>query len=166
MPTSGTGSPACACILTIKATAMHTLAAISLPVDDDTVDRALEWLGAAADKAQWPARTVFKLRLCLDETLTNIASYAYDSPGADAGPPCVRLQLREDGPRITLQISDNGKAFDPTAQASRSLDIDLDDAQVGGHGLRLMRHYLDDIRYHRQGNWNTLELIATVDPAP
>src|SRR5690606_23469848 len=99
------------------------------------------------------SRTLFKLRLCLDETLTNIVMHGYS--GADpAVTPCVELRLHQDDRRLYLRVKDNGVAFDPTAQTSRKLDASLDDAQIGGHGLRLLRHYLEDIRYARREGWN------------
>jgi len=145
---------------------MRTLAELSLPVDDTTVAQSLEWLESAGRQAQWPARTLFKLRLCLDETLTNITMHGYAGAPAGGEDPCVRLGLQENGRRLTLLIMDNGVAFDPTARTPRALDTSLDEAQIGGHGLRLMRHYLEDIRYERRGGWNRLELVAAVDEAP
>ena len=145
---------------------MRTLAETPLPVDRDTVARGLEWLESIGRGLHWPSRTLFKLRLCLDETLTNIAMYGYAQSRPDAGEPCVRLRLLEDGPRLVLEITDNGVAFDPTSQTPRGLDASLDEARVGGHGLRLMLHYLEDIRYERLDGWNRLELVAALDNAP
>ena len=49
-------------------------------------------------------------------------------------------------------------AFDPKAQESPALAASLDEAQVGGHGLRLMRHYLRQLLYRREGMHNVLLL--------
>ncbi len=144
---------------------MRTLAELSLPVDEHTVVRALEWLEATGEQAGWPARTRFKLRLCLDETLTNVAMYGYEPPATGGAAPRVQLHLLQSPSRLTLRIMDNGAPFDPTARAPRDLDSSLDDAQIGGHGLRLMMHYLEDIRYERRDGWNCLDLVAVIDDA-
>lgn len=143
---------------------MRKLAETSFPVTADTVARALAWLDATGERQQWPTRTTFKLRLCLDETLTNVVMHGYSGAAAVAT-PCVRLRLHQEGRRLVLELLDNGVAFDPTAQASRELDASLDDAQIGGHGLRLLRHYLEDIRYERCEGWNRLRLITVLDDA-
>ena len=65
---------------------------------------------------------------------------------------------------MRLSIEDNGAVFDPTAQASPALAPSLDEAQVGGHGLRLMRHYLRALHYQRQNERNTLVLEAPWAP--
>ena len=63
---------------------------------------------------------------------------------------------------LALRIEDDGEAFDPTAQASPQLAASLDEAQIGGHGLRLMRHYLRHLLYRREGLRNVLLLeLAT-----
>ncbi|NYT25762.1 ATP-binding protein [Alcaligenaceae bacterium] len=145
---------------------MSDQAEISLPVDRHTLAQAQKWLEAAAARGRWPARTLFKIRLCLDETLTNIAMYGYPQERPAGGEPCVRLRLREEGRRLTLDVMDNGVAFDPTARTPRELDATLDEAEIGGHGLRLMLHYLEDIRHERREGWNHLQLVAAIDDAP
>ena len=122
---------------------------------------ALAWLEALAERDGWPARTLFALTLCADEALTNVLSHAVTPPGA-AG-----LQLRlecarsdHDGGGVALRIEDNGAAFDPTEQSSPALAASLDEARVGGHGLRLMRHYLQSLHYQRVDDRNVLLLLA------
>lgn len=145
---------------------MHTLAELTLGINQDTVATALQWLESTGEQAGWPSRTRFKLRLCLDETLTNITMYGHKDAGAATGEPRVKLRVLQEGVHLTLEISDNGVAFDPTAQTPRQLDASLDEARIGGHGLRLMRHYLEDIRYERRNGWNCLRLLANTDETP
>lgn len=143
---------------------MRKLAETSLPVSSDTIAQAVDWLESAGQQQQWPVRTVFKLRLCLDETLTNIAMHGYSGPDPEPAPR-VELRLYQEGGRIQLEILDNGVAFDPTSQIPRDLDASLEEALIGGHGLRLLQHYLEDIRYERRAGWNCLQLIARLDDA-
>ena len=143
---------------------MQELADIHLPVTPDIVAQALVWLEDVGRGEQWPARSLFKLKLCLDETLTNVAMHGFTDDQAAAGPQ-VRLRLLHSERRVALEVSDNGVPFDPTVQTPRELDASLDDAQIGGHGLRLLRHYLEDIRYERREGWNQLTLIAVLDDA-
>ena len=145
---------------------MQTLAQLTLALDQDTVSTALAWLDTVGRQAGWAERDLFKLRLSLDETLTNITLYSHEGRAPESGPPEVRLRVTHDDGIVTLEIQDNGVEFDPTARASRELDDSLEEALVGGHGLRLMRHYLDDIRYERRDGWNCLSLVAGIDDAP
>jgi serine/threonine-protein kinase RsbW len=49
-------------------------------------------------------------------------------------------------------------------QSSESLAESVQQARLGGHGLRLMRHYLSAMSYRRLGEVNCL--ILTVDIGP
>ena len=123
---------------------------------------ALAWLEGLAQRDGWPARTLFALTLCADEALTNLISYA--SAPAGGAPLQLRLECTRSCSGVRLSIEDNGAVFDPTAQASPALAASLDDARVGGHGLRLMRHYLRALHYQRQNDCNVLLLEAPWAP--
>ena len=129
---------------------------------------ALAWLEGLAQRDGWPTRTLFALTLCADEALTNLISYA--SAPAGGAPLQLRLECARSGSgsgsgdSVWLRIADNGAVFDPTAQASPALAASLDDARVGGHGLRLMRHYLRALHYQHQNERNTLVLEAPWAP--
>lgn len=145
---------------------MPTLATLLLTPGPHAVPQALAWLKAIAEREQWTERTVFKLGLCLDEALTNIVMYGFP-PDQSPLPPigAITLTLQEDAQHLNLDIVDNGVAFDPTNRAAQARAESLDDAVIGGHGLRLMRHYLEAIRYERSGGHNRLRLTATHDPS-
>ena len=119
---------------------------------------ALAWLEGLAERDSWPARTLFALTLCADEALTNVISYA--SAPADGAALEVHLECARTADCVWLRITDNGAVFDPTAQVSPELAPSLDEARVGGHGLRLMRHYLRALHYQREGDRNVLLLEA------
>ena len=123
---------------------------------------ALAWLEGLAQRDGWPARTLFALTLCADEALTNLISYA--SAPAGGAPLQLRLECTRSCSGVRLSIEDNGAVFDPTAQASPALAASLEEAQVGGHGLRLMRHYLRALHYQRQNDCNVLLLEAPWAP--
>lgn len=121
---------------------------------------ATHWLEALATQEDWPARTTFGLTLSVDEALTNIVSYAFSDIGdgfRDAA-PTIRLTCQCTQQGIVVQIKDNGHPFDPLGSDIKPLAHELDEAVAGGHGLRLMRHYLKAISYELQDGWNTLTL--------
>ena len=143
---------------------MSTLATLSLTPGPQAVPQALAWLESVADQQQWAPRTAFKLGLCLDEALTNIVMHSFRN--ADKAQNAnIDLSVQVEGPLLALEIIDNGTAFDPTQMPSPELAGSLDEARIGGHGLRLMRHYLQDIQYQRANGKNRLRLMATSDPA-
>ena len=123
------------------------------------VASALAWLEALGAQHGWPPKALFALTLCADEALANVASHARRADGQSAQ---LWLACGPTPGGLALRIEDDGEAFDPTVQASPQLASSLDEAQIGGHGLRLMRHYLRHLLYRREGLRNVLLLeLAT-----
>lgn len=124
----------------------------------DDITEATSWLGAVAEKEGWPEATRFALELSLEEALTNVVSYGFQ--GTDAAPririECYRLP--ED--RVAVQLIDNGVPFDPTTIAEPEVPDSIEDAKIGGHGVQLMRHFLETLAYARVGEENHLTLVA------
>ncbi|WP_442593819.1 ATP-binding protein [Parapusillimonas sp. JC17] len=142
---------------------MQTIGSLSLVPGPDTVTQALGWLETLAERLQWPPRLGFQLGLCLDEALTNVVLYGFQGRAKSANDAEVRIVLAQRGADLLVDIIDNGTAFDPTRQEAPPLAASLEDADIGGHGLRLMRHYLQDIQYHRENGRNHLRMVAKLD---
>jgi serine/threonine-protein kinase RsbW len=132
---------------------------LSLRPDDDPIGRALQWLEALADRDDWATKTRFGLTLSVDEALTNILAYAFKPAVDGGGEPVIELIYADNKRELSVEIADNGHAFDPTSLDIAEVALSLDDAEVGGHGLRLMRHYLKTFNYRRDGAWNRLTLV-------
>jgi anti-sigma regulatory factor (Ser/Thr protein kinase) len=128
--------------------------------DANAAAHAVQWLEAIAEREGWPPKTCFGMTLSLDEALTNIVSYAFAQRAPAGEAPAVRLSYRGDGPDLLVEIADNGLPHDPTLDVPPPLAASLDEAEAGGHGLRLMRHYLKDLSYRRDPGWNRLTLIG------
>jgi serine/threonine-protein kinase RsbW len=119
------------------------------------VAQALAWLEDQGTQRGWPGKAMFALTLCADEAMVNTTSYAQRPDGQ---PAHLYLSCGDTPGGIALCIEDDGVPFDPTQQESPTLAVSLDDAHVGGHGLRLMRHYLRHMLYRRAGERNVLLL--------
>jgi len=99
-----------------------------------------------------PDRIVSHVNLALDEAITNIVFYAYDD--ADDHEIGVRISLAQG--MLTAEIVDDGRAFDPLQVAAPDLAAPLEERAIGGLGVHLMRHLVDDIQYRRDGGRNHL----------
>jgi serine/threonine-protein kinase RsbW len=105
-----------------------------------------------------PDRIVSHVNLALDEAITNIVFYAYDD--ADDHEIGVRISLAQGV--LTAELVDDGRAFDPLQVAAPDLAAPLEERAVGGLGVHLMRHLVDDIQYRRDGGRNHLVLTKRI----
>ena len=126
------------------------------------VMRAVEALQEFAPANGVPEKAVFGLALALEECASNIVNHALKRDERQT----FHVILDQSGDQFLIELRDRGTAFDPTT-AQRRTQRDGDDNTLGGWGLELVRHYIDDIRYARCEGENVLRLIkrlSSTDP--
>ncbi len=108
----------------------------------------------------------FELQLVLEELLVNVCMHGQPSDGSVAQ---VDVCMGLEGDCLTLRFSDNGLAFNPLEQAAPDTDKSLEDIQIGGLGIVLLRQLMDDIRYDHHDGFNHLSMkkvLSATDLAP
>jgi anti-sigma regulatory factor (Ser/Thr protein kinase) len=116
----------------------------------DDLTRLHPWFDALA--RDLPNAMHHGMRVALEEAVMNVAMHAY--PPNASGEIMVRLRTCPEA--ATLLVEDSGPAFDPTRASFRERPVSLPDAEPGGLGLPLLRHYCRDISYTRVGERNRL----------
>lgn len=138
-------------------------------VDDETAEfqivllnqpsevvRLSQWINqTVAPQLQLSEKLTFRLDLVLEEALTNVIDYAFDT----AAPQQIAVRLRRETTTVIVQIIDEGKSFNPLQDHAINLPTSLDEAGFGGLGLHLIRSYAQTCHYQRTDNQNILTLI-------
>ena len=96
-----------------------------------------------------------KLRLAVEEAVVNVVDYAY--PAGIEGD--IEIRFLSDGETLKTVIIDSGVAFDPTAKEKADTSLSIEDRQIGGLGILLVRELMDSINYERADGQNFLTLI-------
>lgn len=131
---------------------------LELLADMAGLEKADKTLDELALAVQLPEETLFQVRLVLEEVLMNVISY-----GAGGGAvPHVQLNMAQQDGTLSMEIADNGIAFDPLQLPAPDLDAEIDDRPIGGLGIFLVRELMDSVTYRRDGDWNRLMVTKTV----
>ena len=130
---------------------------LELKATPEEVMRAVEALQALGQERHLPERAVFALSLALEESASNIVSYALR---ADPG-RTFSVSFECAGGIATIELRDDGPAFDPT-QAPAPEGPASDDRPPGGWGIQLVRRYMDEILYRRESGENVLRLTKRI----
>lgn len=118
-----------------------------------------EWLDESIRAGGLPEALAFKFDLCANEAVTNIISYAY----TDGAPHDISLRLFREGGAVSLEIVDDGVAFNPLQRPQHAAPARLEDADVGGLGVDLIRSFMSECRYVRRDGRNVLTLTADIE---
>lgn len=115
--------------------------------------------GEFADARGVAREAKHKMSVILDDVLSNVISYAYPEGGRHDIE--VRIEYR-DG-RLIATVTDDGIAFDPLSRPAPDTSLSLEDRQVGGLGIHVVRQMADDISYRRRSDKNELTLTLIMD---
>lgn len=111
---------------------------------------ALEQFAAQYDVS---AETLGAVNLALEEIVTNVIAY-----GFDAGAHTIDVDVWLEDGSVHATVTDAGKAFDPLQRADPDVTAPLEDRQVGGLGVMLVKRLMDDVTYARQDGKNVLTM--------
>lgn len=131
---------------------------LRLQNDLSEVGRASDELAAFLEAFQIAPALGAKLGIALDELLNNIISYSY----TDGRQHEIHVIVEIGATRLVLTISDDGKPFNALDIAEPDTSAPIEEREVGGLGLLLVRKLMDDVYYHRGIGRNVLTLIKTL----
>jgi len=123
------------------------------------VDAILDRL---AERTRLPPDTMSEIRIVCDEVLTNVLAHGFPHEAEHD----IRVSLEMAGRRLVLTVSDDGVPFDPLTAAPPDTSRPLEQRTVGGLGIHLVRHLVDQMTYERRGDRNVLTLVKAVDRRP
>lgn len=106
----------------------------------------------------WSPKTLFQVKLALEEAVTNILSYGFDGQQTQL----IWLKVVQEGRLLSIVLTDNGTPFDPLERPPPDLDSNLEDRMVGGLGVYLIRQMMDNVSYQRQDGCNKLCMMKNV----
>ncbi len=130
--------------------------AVSIQIKNDLseLSRIKEIVGEFNRSHNLPLQAASAISLALDEIITNIISYGYD----DRKEHEISIQLSRQPGELILQIEDDGRRFNPLDFPQADTESALDDRQIGGLGIYLVRSVMDDMEYGRHNEKNCLTM--------
>jgi sigma-B regulation protein RsbU (phosphoserine phosphatase) len=99
------------------------------------------------------------ISIVLDEMLNNIVSYAYD----DEDEHEIDVHIELSGKRLVLTIKDDGVPFNPFGRGAPDTSLSVEDREIGGLGIHLVRNMMDEYLYQRHINKNVVTLVKMVE---
>jgi len=99
--------------------------------------------------------TVYAVNMAVEEMVSNIIKYGYD----DAGPHEIAVRVACEPNVVTVTLEDDGHEFDPLSRTAPDVDLPVEERQIGGLGIFLVRKLCADMQYHRVDGRNVLTLL-------
>lgn len=126
----------------------------------EAIEAHLEGLGV-------PLATTTQLMIAFDELISNALAYGAASDGGigetASGPHKVVVQIDVKDGKALAEVADNGQAFDPLTLPDPDTTLSVEDREIGGLGVHIVRKMMDDVSYSRDEGWNRLRFSKTFE---
>ena len=121
----------------------------------DKLCQHLEKFGQSMGLSQ---RSVFEINLALDELFTNIISYGF----SDDDEHDIKITITTQDEEIIISIEDDGVPFNPVEADTPDLECTIENCQIGGLGIHIIKKLMDEVCYQRCDNKNYLTMRKTI----
>jgi serine/threonine-protein kinase RsbW len=127
---------------------------MTIGADRGEVARVNAAFAEFADAHALPASVRRSVSVALEELLNNTIAYGF--AGREGGEVAVDVELRTD--RLSVTLTDDGRPFDPFGMAAPDTTRSLEERQIGGLGIHLVRRMMDEVSYQRRADRNVVVL--------
>lgn len=127
---------------------------LTLPAAAENIEKAVAFVNSQLEAAGCPPKTMIQIDVAIDELFGNIAHYAY---GKDTGDATVRVEVTEE-PAVIITFIDNGIPYNPLKKPDPDVTKDLEEREIGGLGIFMVKKSMDDITYEYKEGQNILRI--------
>lgn len=130
---------------------------ITLDASLDNLQKFKDFINEQAESYGFGMSRVLKIELACDELLVNSINYAYEHSKGEITVRCLAVEPNT----LSIDIIDSGPPFNPLEAEAPDLELNVDDRQIGGLGIFLVREMVDDMQYTRRDNQNIISLVIS-----
>jgi serine/threonine-protein kinase RsbW len=120
----------------------------------ENLSQVLQLVQDAVAQCGFSPERADEVQVATEEAFVNIVRHAYETEG-----DCT-VSCKVESGAVTVILEDSGRPFDPLSAPDPDLESDVDNRPIGGMGILLVKKFMDDVSYRRQGSKNVLAMTA------
>jgi len=126
-----------------------------LKAEIGNIDAVVDFVNEELELHDAPMKAVMKIDVAIDEIFTNIASYAY---GPEGGEATVTVEVEENPACAVIRFCDRGKPFNPLEMEEPDVTLGIDEREIGGLGIFMVKKSMDEVSYSYEDGQNVLTI--------
>ncbi len=132
---------------------------ITVKATIDNIGLVTEFVDKQLEELNCPMRAQTQIDIAIDELFGNIAHYAYHP---EIGEATVRVEVEREPLSVIITFMDNGVPYDPLKQSDPDITLALEDREIGGLGIFLVKNSMDEITYEYKDGHNILRIKKNI----
>ena len=128
---------------------------ITVEAKIENVDKVTEFVNEVLEEKECPLKVQMQLDVAIDEIFGNIAYYAYGKGSRNA---TIQIEMEDNPPKITLTFIDQGIPYNPLESKDPDITLDIEDREIGGLGIFLVKKTMDELSYEYVDGQNILTM--------
>ncbi|MDR2393765.1 MAG: ATP-binding protein [Treponema sp.] len=138
-----------------------SLQVMTFPADVSQLEKALAFIRTIAEKAACPHGVEQSIELAFEEIFVNIAHYAY--PATEPGDVRIGCKTEQvsDRSRVIIIFADRGKSYNPLEHADPDITVPIEERNIGGLGILMVKRIMDTVQYDYTKGWNRLVIMKS-----
>jgi PAS domain S-box-containing protein len=116
---------------------------------------AIQSFESFAEQVKLPMAISMKINIVFDELLANIVNYAFK----DSNEHQIEIEFKISNNKLIIIISDDGIPFNPFQKDAPNTTLSIDEREIGGLGIHIVKNLVDEYDYQRKINKNIITLI-------
>jgi serine/threonine-protein kinase RsbW len=122
--------------------------------DLDEIPRVTAVLERIMGKRGFARDAILDLQLAVEEVVVNAIIHGYRGEAGE-----VAITIHATDRAVEVRIMDRAPPFNPLSLPEPDRESDITKRQIGGLGIYLVRHVVDDITYRYAGGKNILTVV-------
>lgn len=123
---------------------------------NENLDTVQGFVGKVLDLAGCSDKVHLQIDVAVEELFTNICNYAYPKGEGEAE---ITADVKGKPPVVEITLKDTGRPYDPLKKDDPNLDADIDERQIGGLGIYMVKNSMDDMRYEYSDGKNVNVIV-------
>ena len=133
---------------------------ITLEAKIENVDKVIEFVNEELDALGCQSKTKIEINVAIDEIFANIANYAYNP---NIGKATIQVDASDDKKSIIITFIDKGVPFDPLIKKDPNVSLSVEERDVGGLGIFIVKKTMDKVEYEYKENQNILKITKRIN---
>lgn len=122
----------------------------------DNLPKVLEFIDTKLEELECPMKAQMQIDIAVEEIFVNIANYAY---APEVGMATIRIEADESQTAVKITFIDKGVPYDPLKKDDPDVTLSVEERQIGGLGIFMVKKSMDDMLYEYKDGQNILTIV-------